>query len=158
MAANRILRRKSAHLEHGAHDSEASCDERADNGQTNVGSVTWLARARSSANTVSTTTRTASGFVASDGGKRVGGVGSTRARERRVGVRLDVQVAHGDVVALADTLELRGKKVSLEQVGTNELHAYCEWRIMAESSGQSVANSEVDSDLVKIVLQHNKTG
>ena len=29
---------------------------------------------------------------------------------------------------------------------------------MAESSGQSVANSKVDGDLVKIVLQHNETG
>ena len=109
MAANKILRRKSAHLEHGAHDSEACCDERADDGQTNAGSVTWLARTRSSTNTGSTSSRAASGLVASDGGKRVGGVGSTSAREGRVGVRLDVQVAHGDVVALANTLALRSK-------------------------------------------------
>ena len=91
-------------------EAKCKCDERADDWQTNTCSVTWLARSRSSANTVSTTTRAASGgLVASDGGKRVGGVSSTSAREGRVGVRLDVQVAHGDVVALANTLELRSK-------------------------------------------------
>ena len=76
--------------------------------------------------------------------------------EGLVGGGLCVHITHGDAVAFTDGFELRSS-YQFDIHAIKRADTYGEWRLVGESSVDSITNSQVDGNLEQVVLQDDET-